>query len=136
MKYKQLIIAESEYQMLVELLGKVSSKDAVHLACYNKLRAELISAQVMNDEDIPTDVVRLNSTVNMETPFGAFNGYQVVLPKDGNPHQKKLSILTPMGSALIGYAEGDQVLWHFPGGEKLITIKDVTQLTTGAEQAE
>lgn len=135
MKRERLTIAESEYHLLKDYLEKVGAKDAVHMACYNKLKSELAVAEVITDAEMPTDVVRLNSIVDMETPAGSFAGYQVVMPKDANPNKKKLSILTPMGSALIGYATGDEVLWHFPGGEKLITIKDVRQVSTGAVQA-
>lgn len=135
MKRERLTIAESEYHLLKDYLEKVGAKDAVHMACYNKLKSELAVAEVITDAEMPTDVVRLNSVVDMETPFGSFAGYQVVMPKDAKPNKKKLSILTPMGSALIGYATGDEVLWHFPGGEKTITIKNVDQVSTGAEQA-
>lgn len=134
MKRERLTIAESEYHLLKDYLEKVGAKDAVHMACYNKLKSELAVAEVISDAEMPKDVVRLNSIVDMETPAGSFAGYQVVMPKDANPNKKKLSILTPMGSALIGYATGDEVLWHFPGGEKTITIKNVDQVSTGAEQ--
>ncbi|AEV34383.1 transcription elongation factor [Owenweeksia hongkongensis DSM 17368] len=135
MKYKTLILAKSEYDIIKDLLSKVGSKDAVHIACYNKLRGELVNAKVLEDAEIPKDVVRLNSMVDIETPSGYFGGYKVVLPKDGNVQQKKLSILTPMGSALIGYAEGDRVMWSFPGGDKEIMIKNVFQNITSAEEA-
>jgi len=135
MKKERLTIAESEYHLLKDYLDKVGAKDAVHMACYNKLKSELAVADIISDENMPTDVVRLNSVVDMETPAGFFAGYQVVMPKDANPHKKKLSILTPMGSALIGYAKGDKVLWHFPGGEKMITIKNVYQDIASAEEA-
>lgn len=135
MKYKTLILAQSEYDIIKDLLSNVTLKDAVHTACYNKLRGELVHAKVLEDAEIPKDVVRLNSVVDMETPSGNFGGYKVVLPKDGNVQQKKLSILTPMGSALIGYAEGDKVMWSFPGGEKEITIKNVFQNIASAEEA-
>ena len=136
MKYKTLILAKSEYDLIKELLSKVGSKDAVHTACYNKLRGELANAKVLEDAEMPEDVIRINSHVDMETPSGFFGGYQLVMPKDGNVHQKKLSILTPMGSALIGYAKGDKVLWTFPGGEKMITIKNVFQNIASAEEAD
>lgn len=136
MKYKTLILAKSEFDLIKELLSKVGSKDAVHMACYNKLRSELANATVMDDSEMPDDIIRINSWVDVETPFMYIKGYQLVMPKDGNPQQKKLSILTPMGSALIGYAKGDEVMWHFPSGEKMITIKNVYQDIASAEAAD
>lgn len=127
MKYGKLIIAKSENNLIRDLLNKVFSKDMVHQACYDRLREELINASVVDDEDVPKDVVRMYSLIDVETPFGHIEGYQLVMPKESNPAQKKLSILTPMGSALIGYAAGDKVLWSFPKGEEMITIKKVLQ---------
>lgn len=133
MKYKKLIIAKSENNLIRDLLNKVFSKDAVHQDCYNRLRVELINASVMDDEKVPADVVRLYSFIDVQTPFGYIEGYQLVLPRESDTAAKKLSILTPMGSALIGYAAGDEVLWNFPKGEKTITIKKVYQRTSKQE---
>lgn len=52
---------------------------------------------------------------------------QLVLPKDANSTQKRISILTPMGSALIGYAENDKIMWEFPNGMKEVQIIKVIQ---------
>lgn len=125
MKYEKLIIAKSENNLIRDLLNKVYSKDAVHQNCYKRLREELMNADIVDDTMVPHDVVRLYSFIDVLTPFGYIDGYQLVLPRESNQLEKKLSILTPMGSALIGYAEGDEVLWSFPKGEKMITIKGV-----------
>lgn len=132
MKYKKLMIAKSENNLIRDLLNKVFSKDMVHQACYEKLREELVAAEILEDEKMPSDVVRLYSWIDVQTPFGLIQDYQLVMPKDSNQLQKKLSILTPMGSALIGYALGDTVTWSFPAGEKEITIKNVRQANTAS----
>lgn len=126
MKYEKLIIAKSENNLILDLLNKVFSKDLVHQVCYKRLREELLNAKIVGDEKVPQDVVRLYSFIDVLTPFGYIEGYQLVLPRESNQLEKKLSILTPMGSALFGYAEGDEVLWNFPKGEKKITIKKVS----------
>ena len=50
---------------------------------------------------------------------------QLVLPEDSNSEQKRVSILTPMGSALIGYAEKDKIMWDFPNGTHEVEILKV-----------
>ncbi|MDX5338919.1 MAG: GreA/GreB family elongation factor [Cyclobacteriaceae bacterium] len=132
MKYGKLIIARSEFRLISEILINVFSKDIVHKACYEKLREELSTAEIIDDDKMPNDVVRLYSWIDVKTPFGLIQDYQLVMPKDSNQLQKKLSILTPMGSALIGYAAGDMVTWSFPAGEKQITIKNVRQIGSGS----
>ena len=77
-------------------------------------------------EPIGRKIVRLNSIVTIETSFGKKDGMQLVLPSEGDLSKRKLSIMTPMGTALIGYTEGDKVVWSLPRGEEIITIVKVT----------
>lgn len=125
MKYGKLIIEKGEYEIISDLLSKVDSNDPVRKAGYVTLREELSNADVKNSDEMPDDVVRLNSFIDIDTPMGHVEGYQLVMPADADPKEKRLSILTPMGSALIGYASGDEVIWSFPTGEKKIKIEKV-----------
>lgn len=127
MKYGKLIMAPSEYELIMNLFNRVQPKDVVHKACYDKLRLELTEANIVEESQIPTDVVRLYSYIDVQTPFGRLEDYQLVMPSQDLRDPKKLSILTPMGTALIGYAQGDTVLWNFPVGERQILINRVAQ---------
>jgi regulator of nucleoside diphosphate kinase len=49
------------------------------------------------------------------------------MPNDSDINNNKVSILTPMGAAVMGYAEGDSVTWQFPSGEQNLTIEKVEQ---------
>ena len=49
------------------------------------------------------------------------------MPNDSDVENDKVSILTPMGAAVIGYAEGDPLVWEFPSGERQLTIEKVEQ---------
>ena len=89
-----------------------------------KLKSELVDAEIFSISEIPNSVVRLNSIVDIDTPFGELK-MQLVLPDNSNSVQKRISILTPMGSALYGYSVGDKVTWYFPNGEKQIKIISV-----------
>ena len=50
---------------------------------------------------------------------------QLVMPEEGDLSKRKLSIMSPMGSALIGYSEGDSVPWSLPKGQEEIIIEKV-----------
>ncbi|WP_306351415.1 GreA/GreB family elongation factor [Flavobacterium sp. '19STA2R22 D10 B1'] len=127
MKNQVLIIEKKEFKVIEEILSKAGAKDAVHEACYAKLKKELETAEIRTEAEMPKDVVRLNSIIDIQTPAGLKEGYQLVIPTESNPAQKKLSILMPMGSALIGYAEGDKIMWSFPNGEQEVVITKVVQ---------
>lgn len=127
MKYNVLVIEKKEHKLLEEILSKAGAKDAVHEASYAKLRAELKEADIREESDMPADVVRLNSLIDIQGPAGLMKGYQLVIPTESNPAQKKLSVLMPMGTALIGYAEGDKIVWSFPNGEQEVSLVKVIQ---------
>jgi len=121
MKNGKLIVEKNELKVIQELIKNIAPSQSLMNMCITKLKEELKTALVVDHADFPADVVRLNSTVDVETPFGNMKT-QLVLPNLSNSAQKRISILTPMGSALLGYAEGDELMWHFPNGEKLIKI--------------
>lgn len=125
MKYEKIMIVEKEYSLIDDLMKKVDSLNPSVAAAYDKLREELKEAKIVPEEEMPADVVRLNSYIDIQTPTGLLEGYQLTLTPDKTGGDKKLSLITPMGSALLGYAEGDQITWSFPSGENTITLKKV-----------
>lgn len=120
----RLQVVENEYNIILELLQSISYSDKLISKCLMTLKNELKQAKFYSVDAIPSSVVRLNSIVDIETPFGEMK-MQLVLPDNSNSVQKRISILTPMGSALYGYSVGDTITWHFPNGEKQIKIINV-----------
>lgn len=123
-KNKQLQVVDVEYQLIKELIQPVKPSENLISKCIMKLKNELTQAEIFTRSEIPNSVVRLNSIVDIETPFGELK-MQLVLPTNSNSKQKRISILTPMGSALFGYSTGDKVIWYFPNGEQQIKIINV-----------
>lgn len=125
---KNLIVEKREYVFLKRILningfaGEISVKNSLH-----KLISELQSAQILDEDDMPFDTVRFNSRVTITSSNNWERTLQLVLPSERNFEQGKISVLTPMGSALFGYSKGDTIEWDFPGGTKKIFIKNVEQ---------
>lgn len=124
MKYGKLIVEEKEYAIIKEIIGHVSPSENLFNSCIQRLKSELNNAEILPNDAMPADVVRIDSLLDVETPMGEIR-LQLVLPDRTNSPAKRISILTPMGSALFGYAEGDEVKWSFPDGEKNIIIKRI-----------
>ena len=82
-----------------------------------ELEAELERANIVEPADMPPDVVTMNSTVifRMESSNTEF-ALTLVYPKDMDDGTGKISVLAPVGSALLGLREGDQISWPKPGG--------------------
>ncbi|MGV3610606.1 MAG: GreA/GreB family elongation factor [Fluviicola sp.] len=121
----RLILDTREYEIIKELIHPISESSNLMNSCISRLKKEMKTAKlVAMAEEFPADVIRLNSIVDVNTPFGVMK-IQLVLPEYSNSEQKRISILTPMGSALIGYAEGDKIMWEFPNGIQEVKILKV-----------
>ena len=81
------------------------------------LEAELGRAEVVEPEQIPPNVVTMNSTVRFTfTESGEESRLTLVYPKDAQGQSDRISIFAPIGSALLGLAVGDEIQWPRPGG--------------------
>ncbi len=128
MKYKNLIIEKKEYVILKRVLNISGyQQDLTLRKAVGKLSRELESAKICDEIDMPADVVRFNSEVTIVSENGWHKQFQLVLPKSSDVKNNKISILTPMGAAVMGYAEGDSLVWEFPSGEQTITIDKLEQ---------
>ncbi|MEO8012185.1 MAG: nucleoside diphosphate kinase regulator, partial [Dokdonella sp.] len=76
----------------------------------------LARATVVDSKDVPADVVTMNSTVVFRTGEGREFSLKLVFPKDSDGSAEKLSILAPVGSAILGLKEGDTISWPVQGG--------------------
>ena len=95
-----------------------------------KLSEELKEAQIVNNEKMPSDIIRFNSKATLIFENGIEKTLQLVIPTERDVNKNKVSILAPMGAALIGYAEGDTIIWDFPGGRHHLKIAHVNQEET------
>ena len=84
------------------------------------LQAELDRADVVAPEEIPPNVVTMNSTVTcVDELSGETHRITLVYPHDADVLQQKVSVLAPVGSALLGLSVGQSIDWTAPGGRPL-----------------
>ncbi len=128
MKYENIILEKKEYVYLKRILNISGyAKDQAVQNSLIKLSEELKTAQILDDNEVPKDVIRFNSTVTIASDGGWERELQVVIPKDKDFSLNKISVLAPMGTALLGYSKGDVVDWDLPGGKQKLRIIDVKQ---------
>ncbi|MEC5145407.1 GreA/GreB family elongation factor [Chitinophaga sp. 212800010-3] len=117
MKKKQIIVSQHDYEILKTL--------CYHSPGSEKLKEELERA-VIRKGKVPEDVVQVNSTLQFrDERSGAVRNVQLVLPAASNIQLGKLSILSPIGTALLGYSAGDVVDWEVPAGKTQLHILNV-----------
>ncbi|AUD77756.1 nucleoside diphosphate kinase regulator [Kangiella profundi] len=85
-----------------------------------ELETELERAEIVEPEEIPANVVTMNSTVRFKVASSDEEfEYTLVYPKDADGSKHKISILAPVGSAMLGLKEGGEIEWPKPGGGSL-----------------
>ena len=123
---RQIRVTENDLAALEALIihGRVSlRRDVCHL---DDLGHELERAEVVADGEVPPDVVTMNSTARVrDLSTGATAVYTVVFPPEADVASNRISVLAPVGTALIGYRRGDEVEWRTPGGARRLLIEEV-----------
>ncbi|MGJ7031329.1 GreA/GreB family elongation factor [Niabella hirudinis] len=121
-----VILCESDYQKLTAIIvldKKNEEKD-------NTLAYELSRATVVKDEDFPENNIRIGSKVTiLDIAAQKEKDFQIVMPGEADIQAKKISILTPMAAAIIGFKPGDEVSWKMPSGMKQLKVISVDNKT-------
>ncbi len=101
----------------VRLEKMMASLDNSQFPGKDELQDELDRADIVEPQAMPANIVTMNSTVKfqVESSDKAFS-LTLVYPKDVDGSNDRISILAPVGSALLGLREGDQMAWPKPGG--------------------
>ncbi|MEQ8407552.1 MAG: nucleoside diphosphate kinase regulator [Gammaproteobacteria bacterium] len=108
---RSVILGASERDALVALLKKVDSSE------FEKLFDELDAATVVADSDMPDDIVRMNSLVTyLDESSNSTSVVKLVYPGESDSRVQVVSVLAPIGAALIGLREGESISWPMPNG--------------------
>lgn len=92
----------------------------------SSLITELKRARVVAAHSIPNDVVTMNSRLSIiDQDTSEKMTFDLVFPAEANADDNKISVLSPIGSAVLGYKTGDEVQWAVPAGIRRFTIDKV-----------
>jgi len=108
---------------LLKLIGKEREFNNIISREYLKnLEQELTNANVVTSQEIPKDVITMNSKILLrDVDSNEEMEYLLVYPSEANLVEDKISILAPVGTAILGYREGDIIEWKVPDG--IINLK-------------
>ncbi|TWT86598.1 Regulator of nucleoside diphosphate kinase [Pseudobythopirellula maris] len=114
---RQIIITAEDYERLESLLASEFAAAFSDKPYLQVLRGELHAAKIVSPREVPSDVVTMNSTVRLrQTRSKEVETYTLVYPEDADIAKCKLSVLAPIGTAILGYRVGDRVEWNVPSG--------------------
>ena len=122
----KIIINKLDYIRIKQWISNAKQTKTVSNSEAEKLLIELENAKIIEPEKIPSNVVTMNSIVkliflnnNKQVQF------QLVYPNEANLKENKISIFSPVATALIGYSVGDIIEWIVPAGLTKIKIDEI-----------
>ncbi|MEP7245665.1 MAG: GreA/GreB family elongation factor [Gammaproteobacteria bacterium] len=132
MRNPPIVMRASDARMIRGLLAsraEVSGHDQEHLT---QLRAELERALVLDPGEVPTDVITIQTRVRvLDLTSNKRHEFVLVFPGDADVSENRISVLAPLGTALLGYRQGDEVQWLMPGGLRRLRVERVIQPSEG-----
>lgn len=122
----QVVLTKKDHAILTEYVKNLHGMQVNEKENFRKLSIELAKAKVIDGEDLSEDIVRIDSIVvikDVETKKEM--KITIVLPPLADIKQRKISVLAPIGTALIGFRKGQEVSWEVPAGKKTFIITEV-----------
>jgi regulator of nucleoside diphosphate kinase len=123
MKPRNIVLSSLDFDRLRDLVATARQFHAGESTILDALDRELGRAQIVPPEEIPPYVVTMNTCVRIiDTDTQDVMRYTLVYPGAADVSQGRLSILSDMGVALLGYSVGDTIEWKFPEGVRRLRI--------------
>ena len=121
-----IYITELDYERLSGLIDRTRERNGVDREYLNKLEAELDRAEIVDSKQIPADVITMRSKVRLkDLVSGETNTYSLVFPPEADFTEGKISVLAPIGTAILGYRLGDTIEWPVPSGLRKLKVEEV-----------
>jgi len=126
MEGRDIWVTDFDLERLRKLLEGTrlwSSRDREHL---QRLEEELDQAHVVTATDIPPDVVTMNAQLRLrDLDSGKEMVFTLVFPSDADAEQNRISVLAPLGTAVLGFRRGDAFEWRMPGRVRRLKVEEV-----------
>lgn len=128
MRKNNITIAFADHDRLLKLIDSARLDWRISGDHLQSLEGELARATLVESEELPSDVVAMHSTVwfcDLDTDES--ERYTLVLPSEADVTCNRISVLAPIGTALLGFRVGDTLKWRVPQGTRRLKITKVVQ---------
>ena len=126
MKNRNIIMSAADHadlRVVITSGGKISARTRAELKA---LENELDRARIVAPEAIPADVITMNSRAELvDLDTGERMEFTLVFPIEANIAEGKISVLAPLGTAMLGYRVGDEFEWTVPYGLRRLKVTSV-----------
>ena len=126
MSGKSIHITAFDLERLRKLILDAQSTEYRKSEYIEKLKAELDRAIIVKPQEVPPTVVTMNSTIALvDLDTNEEETYTLVFPEDADISKGKISILAPIGTAMLGYEIGDVFEWDVPAGKRRLRVERI-----------
>jgi len=126
MAQKQIYISDYDYDRLDAMVQAFKNVWTRDMESVTMLQDEINRAKVIPQKSIGVDVVTMNSKIRLkDLDTGTSIVYELVFPEEADLEHNKISILAPVGVALLGYRVGDRIQWPVPAGVRTLEITEI-----------
>jgi regulator of nucleoside diphosphate kinase len=126
MDERTIYITEFDLERLRTLIDDAKRLDRHGNEYLESLERELSRAQVVAPTAVPADVVTMNSKVHLRDLDTKEELMMIlVFPRDADITQAQISVLAPIGTAMLGYRVGDVFTWNVPDGVRRLQVENV-----------
>ena len=131
---KTIILTQADHSRLSQVLDvNHSFGDDKAGACLRELNTDLQNARIVESSDVPSDVVTMNSKVSVkDLASGDEEDWVLCFPTQADIYENRLSVLAPMGVAMLGTTVGDTIQWETPRG---MARAEITRISYQPESA-
>lgn len=122
----EVLLLQRDHDVLHNFVNNLQGMKVNDQENLERLRHELRKATIIDVEDFPPDYVRIHSKVTIkDVATGKEMVLTIVMPNKADMKQRHISVLAPLGTALIGFKKNRQFDWQVPAGTKTYQIIDV-----------
>ncbi len=127
MKEQTIVLTSSDHARLIDLIAQREYKKERHDAdAFKRLSAELERAQLVTAEEIPADVVTVNTTIRVRDMEDKEDmTFTLSWPEYADSSAGRINVLAPLGMALLGSRVGEEIKWEVPNGIRKLQIKEI-----------
>src|SRR4051795_12270045 len=126
MKERTLIISHADRERLEALIDSARMDSSVWEDYLAALEGELSRARVVPADKVPPDIITMNSVVRLrDLDSVVTEEYELVYPADADITRHRISVLAPVGTAILGYRVGDVIEWPVPAGRRRLRVEEV-----------
>jgi regulator of nucleoside diphosphate kinase len=123
-----IIVASEDRTRLLQLVASTAGTDVA-----DQLELELERARTLPLSEVPDDVIVMNSELEYEdVATNQRRRLQLVYPQDADSNAGRVSVMAPLGCALLGLRLGQEIDWRMPGGLRRLRVLSVARSQSAA----